>query len=652
MKKTNFLAGMFTGVIVCLSILLVVGWLLFEQYEKSRLQPPQRSDAARRESIADYLPALTAPKTPADMLAALDKIIALRPGDAAARAAKGDLLAELGDYAGALRAYDEAIALEPSNAQLYFSRAIPKFMLGDYAGAAGDLGFAVSLNPQMAQAYYNRGVANMNMAQIMPASLDFARARDLFAGAGNIAGAGDAAAALRLADSYLASSKTTARGKRKGASANGAASQKPAQTLTIKRGDETAAKRREQLVSSINAAMKGPNGALEKFKANAAINRKGDMPAPADFAAYDAALRKTVADSRNKAPSAEPQNILEYMASAKKKSAAGDYKGAVADLSAAISSSPDQAHLYTERARALAADNDLPAALADINKALSLDGNNASSWLQKAQLESALGNNKAALEAAKKAKGIFDELRNPAGSQAAQNEINRQQGRARQAMKNDGQLEKLFTSATQAYEKGDYKAARDDFGRMIKLQPKEAGNYHNRGLTKMHLGDVKEAINDFTEALKRKPNDAGTMLARANALAEDGQFDAALMDIRNARKIAPDNEQLPTTEAMIKAKTGDIEGAITAAKAADSSAADALLGSLYASRLPLEDVSQSNVNNYISNFEASVRSFDSAIARMENDGAAPDRLKDLQKNRAQAAEILQQLRAFATQFNN
>jgi tetratricopeptide (TPR) repeat protein len=650
-KKTNFLAGMLTGVIVCLSVLLVAGWLLFEQYEKSRPQPAPQP-AARRESIADYLPALKAAKTPADMLAALDKIIALRPGDAAARASKGDLLMELGDYAGALSAYDAALAREPSNAQLYFSRAVPKFILGDYAGAASDLGFAVRLNPQMAQAYYNRGVANMNMLQIPPAALDFARARDLFAGFGDATGARDAAAALRLADNYLAASKPAARGKKRGAAPAGALAQKPAAALAIKRGDETAAKRREQLISSLNAAMEGPTGALEKFKAAAAVNRKGDMPAPADFAAYDAALRKAVSDSREKPPAA-PQNTLDYIASSKKKFAAGDYKGAAADLSAVIAKSPEQASLYAERARAHAAGNDLQAALADINKAVSLDGKDASSWLQKAQLESALGNNKAALEAAKKAKKVFDEQGNAQGSQAAQNEINRQQGRARLGMKSDGQMEKLFTAATQSYEKGDYKAARDNFSRMIELQPKEAGNYYNRGLAFMQEDNIKDAIKDFAKADEIKP-DANTKLALANALSADGQNDAALKNLNDAEKLAPDNEKIPVSKAMLKARAGDIEGAIADAKAAAGRedagpAANALLGSLYYSRLPLDKVDNSNVSEYINNFEASISSFDSAI-RQAGNTAAPAYLQELREKREQSAEILRQLRAFAAQF--
>ncbi|MDR0734829.1 MAG: tetratricopeptide repeat protein [Elusimicrobiota bacterium] len=555
MKKTNFLVGMLTGVVVCLSIVIVVGWLLFERYEKSRQQQPApRQTDARRESIADYLPALTAAKTPADMLAALDKIIALRPNDAAAHAAKGDLLAELGDYAGALRAYDTALALEPSNAQFYFSRAIPKFMLGDYAGAASDLGFAVRLNPQMAQAYYNRGVANMNMLQIPPAALDFARARDLFASFGDAAGARDAASALRRADNYLASSKQAARGKKRGgnAASGNASAQKPAQTLAIKRGDETAAKRREQLISSLNAAIEGPKGALEKFKANAAVNLKGDMPAPDDFAAYDAALRKTVADSRGKAPAA-PQNTLDYMSSAKKKSAAGDYKGAVSDIDKAIAMSPDNAALYEQRAAFNEKQGDAAHAIKDLTKALELAPENAAARAARAKLRSDMGDIKGALEDIGKAKELYAAQ----GKQKEYDEAKRQEDELREnqrmitkRMVKDRELVELNDQANAAFENKNFKKAEELYKKLLEKEPNNSGFAYNLAATQANQGKYKEALENTDKSIKNNPNfiDAPILKSKLQEILGDHDGAQKTLDDAGNRVGGADNQKLQAAQ--------------------------------------------------------------------------------------------------------
>jgi tetratricopeptide (TPR) repeat protein len=402
----------------------------------------------------------------------------------------------------------------------------------------------------MAQAYYNRGVANMNMMQIPPAVQDFARARDLFARFGDAAGAREAASALKLADNYLASSKQAARGKKRGgnAASGNAAAQKPAQILAIKRGDETSAKRREQLISSLSAAMDGPTGALEKFKTNAAVNRKGDMPAPADFAAYDAALRKTVADNRNKSHTA-PQNALDYMASAKKKSAAGDYKGAVSDIDKAIAMSPDNAALYEQRAAFNEKQGDAAQAIKDLTKALELAPENPALRAARAKLRSDAGDIKGAFEDIGKAKELYAAQ----GKQKEYDEAKQQEEELRENQRmitkrrvQDRELVELNDQAQAAFENKNFKKAEELYEKLLEKEPKNSGFAYNLAAAQANQGKYKEALENTDKSIKNNPNfiDAPILKSKLQQILGDNDGANKTLDDAGKKVKGADNQKL------------------------------------------------------------------------------------------------------------
>lgn len=563
MKKTSFLTGMFFGLAICLAVMLMVGYLAYEQLEK-RPQPTASVPVATapRNNFAS----VQMPKTPSEMLNFLDKIIKERPHQAAqAYAAKGDILTELGDYAGAIKNYDMALSHDPSNPDLYFSRSVAKFMAGDINGALQDLNLALQLNPQMAQAYYNRGVAHINLSKFPQAEADFIKALDLFTKAKDIANLNDTARALKAVQDYrLAAAPVKKTGAKKTAAPQQPAPN-PKELISIKRDEEALQRNKGALVSGLSGMGKD-GGVLEKFKANAAVNRQGDMPDLGDLDNYEAAARQAMLDAKEKQSQAQ-KDFLDYKGDAQKKMAAGDAGGAIKDLDKAIDMKSDAEHLYMDRANANINAGNIKAALEDLNKVLSMNPENASAWLKKAQLESSLGNDKVALDNARKALAFFDKQGNARGKANAQNEINRLLGKAREEQKGDTALQKTFTAATKNYEKGDYKGAYDNFGKMIEMQPNSAANYYNRVLAAAHLADkdpaIKESmIKDLDMAIKLDPNDAKSRLLRSNMLAEKGDFDGAKVDLEVAKRLNPDNPQVWATGASNNAAQDKMQEAI------------------------------------------------------------------------------------------
>lgn len=88
--------------------------------------------------------------------AALQTALGAATADAAASAAVGDLASTLGDYRTALAAYDRAIALRPGQAAFWFNRAAVRRFLGQLDESETDYDQCIALDPADAQAYLNR----------------------------------------------------------------------------------------------------------------------------------------------------------------------------------------------------------------------------------------------------------------------------------------------------------------------------------------------------------------------------------------------------------------------------------------------------------------------------------------------------------------
>lgn len=89
---------------------------------------------------------------------------------------------KLGDTARVLQDYDRVLKLDPNNALTYYNRALLKSMQKDYQGALADYSKVISINPRNVYAYYNRGVVELQMHEPRKAEEDYTKALEIFPG--------------------------------------------------------------------------------------------------------------------------------------------------------------------------------------------------------------------------------------------------------------------------------------------------------------------------------------------------------------------------------------------------------------------------------------------------------------------------------------
>lgn len=86
---------------------------------------------------------------------------------------------------------------------------------------------------------------------------------------------------------------------------------------------------------------------------------------------------------------------------------------------------------------------------------------------------------------------------------------------------------------------GYYVSAIEKYSEMIKIDPKYAASYNNRGGAKYCLGEYEEAIKDYNEAIKLDPTNANAYNNRGNAMDDLGRHEEAIKDYDEAIKLNP-----------------------------------------------------------------------------------------------------------------
>ncbi len=76
-----------------------------------------------------------------------------------------------------------------------------------------------------------------------------------------------------------------------------------------------------------------------------------------------------------------------------------------------------------------------------------------------------------------------------------------------------------------------------DYDQAIRLNPKYAVAYNNRGNARSVQGDKQRAINDFDQAIRLNPNFAAAYNNRGNTRAAIGDKQGAISDLQQAAKI-------------------------------------------------------------------------------------------------------------------
>ena len=77
-----------------------------------------------------------------------------------------------------------------------------------------------------------------------------------------------------------------------------------------------------------------------------------------------------------------------------------------------------------------------------------------------------------------------------------------------------------------------------DDNQAIRLNPKDADAYNNRGIVRKKLGDKQGAVEDDTQAIRLNPKDALAYYNQGNTRGELGDKPGALADLQQAAKLA------------------------------------------------------------------------------------------------------------------
>ena len=109
-------------------------------------------------------------------------------------------------------------------------------------------------------------------------------------------------------------------------------------------------------------------------------------------------------------------------------------------------------------------------------------------------------------------------------------------------------------------QRGDFEKAIADFTEAIRLNPKSAAAYVQRGYLRYIKGENADAIRDYTEAIRLDASDAYAYYGRGGAWTNLRQFDKARSDYSEAIRIDPDNADFYNERGNAWFNTGQYSG--------------------------------------------------------------------------------------------
>ena len=101
-----------------------------------------------------------------------------------------------------------------------------------------------------------------------------------------------------------------------------------------------------------------------------------------------------------------------------------------------------------------------------------------------------------------------------------------------------------------------YDVARADYGRLLTLDPKDAGARFGLAMLNQKQGRLVEATEQLSSLIADSPQEADYLVARANVLTDRELYDLALLDMESALKLTPQDPYAYATRAAIYLRMG------------------------------------------------------------------------------------------------
>ncbi|HEY9866137.1 MAG TPA: tetratricopeptide repeat-containing serine protease family protein, partial [Candidatus Obscuribacterales bacterium] len=170
-------------------------------------------------------------------------------------------------------------------------------------------------------------------------------------------------------------------------------------------------------------------------------------------------------------------------------------------------------------------------------------------------------------------------------------------------LNNPSTADDYYARGAANYNQGNYRAALDDFTKVINVNPDNANAYIYRGLTRSDLKDYQGAISDYDKALKINPNNAIAYNNRGTARYYLKDYQGAISDFDKALKIDPNSANAYAGRGSVRIDLKDYQGAISDCDKAlkiDPNNAVAYLN-------------RGNARHYLKDYQGAISDFDKAI---------------------------------------